>query len=205
MPADNPACDAVSVSVAGAVVVLKVAVSQPAPLVYDVDCDKPFNVPPPPFVTTMVCDAGAAPPTPALNVAVVLERAMVVGTGTDRVTGISNGEFPATGDETAMLAVYVPGESPVALVCTVIVAGAEFRFSDALSHPEPETYCTAVVSPLNVPPPLLVMPTVCVALPVNVSAVGATTIVGGVVTVKVTGTSRGVLVAPGAAMRTLAV
>ena len=88
---------------------------------------------------------------------------------------------------------------------TVIVAGAELRFSDALSHPEPETYCTAVVSPLNVPPPLLVMPTVCVALPVNVSAVGAATIVGGVVTVKVTGTSRGVLVAPGAAMRTLAV
>ena len=65
--------------------------------------------------------------------------------------------------------------------------------------------CAAVVSPLNVPTPLWVMPTVCVALPVNVSAVGAATIVGGVVTVKVTGTSRDVLVAPGAAMRTLAV
>src|SRR5579862_9210409 len=77
-PAARVPSVAVTVSVAGAVVVLRDALSQPvAPVPYVMTpVANPDSVPTPPFVTETVCAAGFAPPVAPLKESVVEESAI---------------------------------------------------------------------------------------------------------------------------------
>jgi hypothetical protein len=84
-----------SVSVAGAVVVFRLALSQPlGPPAYETVTDNPLSVPRPPFETTIDCDGAVPMLWVAVKPAVGDEREMSAA-GTTNVTGILNGVFVA--------------------------------------------------------------------------------------------------------------
>jgi hypothetical protein len=98
---------AASVSVAGAVVVLNVAVSHPlgCPAVYETLAVSPLSAPPPPLVMETVCAAGFAPPAVAVKLTVVGESAIAGPAPTVNVTLTFCGLLLATGEATATVAV----------------------------------------------------------------------------------------------------
>jgi hypothetical protein len=155
---------AVSVSVLGALVPLKPAVSHPDPVVYDTLAVSPLSVPPPPFVTDTVCGAGDAP----LKLKVVFDTTMVgvVGAGvTVKVTFTVCGLLVVTGELTATVAVYVPAARLPVVAARLSVLGADVALRLALSHPAgwPAAKRTSAVRPERVPSPPFVTSTVCAA------------------------------------------
>jgi hypothetical protein len=68
------------------------------------------------------------------------------------------GEFVATAEVTATVAVYVP-TARTALGCNVSVAGAAVLPRFAVSQPEPEVYVIGALNPVSDPPPPFVMVT----------------------------------------------
>src|SRR5205823_5273073 len=96
VPVAKPAMFGVKVSVAGAVAPLSAAESQPvaSPVGYVAVAASPESVPLPPFVTSMFCVAGFAPPVVPVKDAVVAESTMLCPTPTTNVTVSVAGAVP---------------------------------------------------------------------------------------------------------------
>jgi len=104
VPTGNEPRDALSESVAGAVVVLRLAVSHPAPDVYATLVDNPLSVPTLPLEIRIPVAAGSASPRMAVKDRADAESTMDGAAAIVRVTGTVTLAMPATGVATVIVA-----------------------------------------------------------------------------------------------------
>ena len=159
------------------------------------------KVPPPVLLRLSVCAAGLPPPWVAENEKLVGLAPMAGGTGaaiTVSVTGTDCGVLVAPVAVIVIVPLYVPAVRLAVFTLTVTVLGAEPEAGLRVNHA-----ALSLTDQLMVPPPVFVMLSVWLAgfkapcVPVKVKLVGFSPIVSGAaVTVRVTGTVCGVLVAP---------
>src|SRR5204863_9379853 len=122
-PAVRLPVTAVSVSVLGAVGLLRLALSQPCPVPYVIEVARPLSVPPPLFVIPTVWAGGFAPPWVALKVTLARLNVMTGGGGATTATVATPAAPPATATiETAptTCAVTTPWESTLAMLGFVL-------------------------------------------------------------------------------------
>jgi hypothetical protein len=197
VPAASPVGFTPIIRVAGVVPLVGVTVNQPPPAAVAVNAigELPDNA--------IVCAGGGAPPLWCVYVSEVGLTPMVGALLTVRVTGTVCGLLLAPGAVIVTDAVYVPAASPVGFTPTVRVAGVVPLVGVTVNQLPPAAVAVNAIGEL---PDNAIVCAGAGAPPlwcVYVSEVGLTPIVGALLTVRVTGTVCGLLLAPGAVIATL--